>query len=165
MGYNFQNYRKIKPRFFRFVFYNRVNRLLFVNNVRVSITFLCFYEINFYNCFSQPYFPSYKIDNINMFLNCIFLWCWWNTLNSYAWYWKEGIFTPFNIVCHKIDRYMMDAVNRGQIHPQGGGFLRCWKCALTSISCKIWSPSVYRITGVIFVVSCEKLILLIRLFI
>lgn len=85
--------------------------------------------------------------------------------NSYAWYWKKGIFTPLNIVCHKVDRYMMDAVNRSQIHPQGGGLLRCWNCALTSISCQIWSQSIYRITGIIFVVSCEKLILLVRLFI
>lgn len=124
----------------------------------------CFYEINFYDCFWQPYFPSYKIDNVNMFLNCKFLWCWWNIIKSYAWYWKGGIFTPFIIVCHKVDRYVMDAVNLSQIHPQGGGLLRCWNCALTSISCQIWSQSIYRITGVIFVVSCEKLILLIRLF-
>lgn len=85
--------------------------------------------------------------------------------NSYAWYWKKGIFTPFMIVCHKVDRHMMDAVNRSQIHPPGGGLLRCWNCALTSINCQIWFQSIHRITGVIFVVPCEKLILLIGLFI
>lgn len=100
-----------------------------------------------------------------MFLNCKFLWCWWNIINSYAWYWKGGIFTPFIIVCHKVDRNVMDAVNLSQIHPQGGGLLRCWNCALTSIPGQIWFQSIYRITGIIFVVSCEKLILLIRLFI
>lgn len=38
---------------------------------------------------------------------------------------EGGIFTPFIIVCHKVDRNVMDAVILSQIHPQGGGLLRC----------------------------------------
>lgn len=61
---------------------------------------------------------------------------------------EKKTYTPWFVVRHKVDWYILDAVSARKVYPPGGGFTASWNDTLTTIPGQVWPLPVNGITGI-----------------